>query len=112
MPFSISTVHWVGLPSSSTLSEPRRRAMVPSSTTVTPVRRDALADAAAEGGTALAVEVALQAVTDGLVQQDARPARAQHHGHGARRRRPRIQIDQRLMHRLLGVVRSALSSLK
>ena len=27
-------VHWVGVPSSSTVSEPRRRAIVPSSTTV------------------------------------------------------------------------------
>ena len=34
MPFSISTVRPVGVPSSSTLSEPRRLAMVPSSTTV------------------------------------------------------------------------------
>ena len=39
MPFSISTVRCVGLPSSSMLSEPRRSGIVPSSTTVTP--RDA-----------------------------------------------------------------------
>jgi hypothetical protein len=42
-----------------------------------------LADAAGKGGGALAVEVALQAVADGFVQQDAGPAGAQHHGHGA-----------------------------
>src|SRR4030065_180285 len=36
MPSSISTVRWVGLPSSSTLSEPRRGGIVPSSITVTP----------------------------------------------------------------------------
>ena len=33
-PFSISVVHDVGVPSSSTFSEPRRSARVPSSTTV------------------------------------------------------------------------------
>jgi hypothetical protein len=45
MPFSISVVHCVGVPSSSTLSEPRRPGRVPSSTTVHERRRDALADA-------------------------------------------------------------------
>src|SRR3954468_13685259 len=37
MPSSISTVRLVGVPSSSMESEPRREAMVPSSTTVTPL---------------------------------------------------------------------------
>ncbi len=37
MPSSISVVHCVGVPSSSTLSEPRRAASVPSSTIVTPL---------------------------------------------------------------------------
>ena len=37
MPSSISTVRLVGVPSSSIESEPRREAMVPSSTTVTPL---------------------------------------------------------------------------
>ena len=36
MPSSISTVRSVGVPSSSTVSEPRRPAIVPSSKTVTP----------------------------------------------------------------------------
>ena len=36
MPSSISTVRWVGVPSSSMVSEPRRSAIAPSSTTVTP----------------------------------------------------------------------------
>jgi hypothetical protein len=62
-----------GVPSSSTVSEPRRSGRVPSSTTVTPGGHP-LADAAGEGRGALAVEVALQAVADGLVQQDAGPA--------------------------------------
>ena len=35
-PFSISTLRCVGVPSSSMVSEPRRSAKVPSSTTVTP----------------------------------------------------------------------------
>ena len=34
----------------------------------------------------LAVEIALEAVADGLVQQDARPARSQHDRHLAGRR--------------------------
>ena len=58
------------------LSEPRRPGSVPSSTTVTPRRGDALADAPAERRAALAVEVALEAVADRLVQQHAGPARA------------------------------------
>ena len=37
MPSSISTLRWLAWPSSSTLSEPRRSAMVPSSSTVTPL---------------------------------------------------------------------------
>src|SRR5918997_140590 len=36
MPSSISTVRWVGVPSSSMVSEPRRSNIAPSSTTVTP----------------------------------------------------------------------------
>ena len=98
------TVRWVGLPSSSMLSEPRRFGSVPSSTTVTPRRRDALADAAGEGARALAIEVALEAVADGFVQQDARPARTEHDRHHAGRRRPRFQIDQRLVDGLVRVV--------
>jgi hypothetical protein len=47
--------------------------------------RDALADASAECARALAVEVALQPVADRLVQQDAGPARPQHHRHLAGR---------------------------
>ena len=47
---------------------------------------DALADAAGEGAGALAVEIAFEAVADGLVQQDARPAGAEHDGHRAGRR--------------------------
>ncbi len=93
---------WSGVPSSSIESEPRRRAMVPSSTTVTPLRGDALAHQAGEGRRLLAVEVAFEPVADRLVQHDAGPAGAEHHVHLAGRRRHRIEIDQRLAHRLVG----------
>ena len=82
------------------LSEPRRRRSVPSSTTVHSSDGHALADAARERRGALAVEVALEPVADGLVQQDAGPAGAEHHGHGAGRRRHRLEIHQRLAHGL------------
>ena len=52
-------------------------------------RRDPLADPAGESRRALAVEIALEAVADRLVQQHAGPAGAEHHRHLARRaRRP------------------------
>ena len=75
MPSSIRTLQAEGVPSSSIVSEPRRSSMVPSSTTVTPWRGDPLAEQAGEGRGLLAVEVALEAVADRLVQQDAGPAR-------------------------------------
>ena len=45
-----------------------------------------------------------EAVADRLVQQHARPARAEHHRHGARRRLDRVEVDQRLAHRLARVL--------
>ncbi len=86
--------------SSSIESEPRRSCMVPSSTTVTP-GGDLLAHQAGEGGRLLAVEVALEPVADRLVQHHAGPAGAEHHVHLAGRRRHRVEIDQRLAHRLV-----------
>src|SRR3546814_7675334 len=53
------------------------------------------------GRGALAVEVAFQAVTDRLVQQDARPAGAEHDLHLAGRRRHRFEIDGRLAQSLV-----------
>jgi hypothetical protein len=50
-------------------------------------RGNALADAAAEGRRALAIEVAFQAVADRLVQQDAGPARPEHDAHHSGRAR-------------------------
>src|SRR6266436_3922352 len=79
MPSSISTVRLVGVPSSSIDSEPRRAAMVPSSTTVTPM-------------------------ADRLVQHHAGPAGAEHHVHLAGGRGNRFQIDQGLADRAVGGV--------
>ena len=64
-----------------------------------PGRADALADAARERAGALAIEVAFEAVTDRFVQQDARPAVAEHHRHLARRRIACRQIQERLVDR-------------
>ncbi len=63
----------------------------------------ALADAPRKHRAALAVEIALEAVADRFVQQHARPARPEHHGHGAGRGRPRRQVGRRLVHRPGGV---------
>ena len=96
MPSSIRTLHWVGVPSSSMVSEPRRavdRAVVDHGHAG---RGDPLADPAGEGRGALAVEIALEAVADRLVQQHARPARAEHDGHLAGRRGDRFEVHQRL----------------
>ena len=54
----------------------------------------ALADAVGEGAAALAVEVAFQAVADGLVQQHAGPAGAQHHVHLAGGGGAGLQVGQ------------------
>src|ERR1700741_2876304 len=125
MPLSMRTLRRVGTPSSSTLSEPRRLAMVPSSTTVTSSeatggarrpgegegafldprdqpRGHGLAEPPGEGGGLLAVEVALEPVPHRLVEEDARPARPQHHRHlaGGGVRGP--ELHERLAHRLRG----------
>ena len=65
--------------------------------------RHALADAAGEGAAALAVEVALQAVAHGFVQQHAGPAGAQHHGHLAGGHGAAFQVGERGVHRVLHV---------
>jgi len=90
----------VGVPSSSTVSEPRRSGNVPSSTTVTP-GRDPLPDHTGEGRGLLAVEVALEPMPTGLVQHHPGPSRAENDGHLSRRRRHRAEIDQRLTQRLI-----------
>ena len=78
MPFSMRTVSWVALPSSSTLREPRRpgmRAVVDDRDFLGDC--DLLADEAGEGGGLLAVEVGFEAVAYGFVEQDAGPAGAE-----------------------------------
>ena len=62
------------------------------------------ADPPGKGRTALAVEVALKAMTDGLVQQNTRPAGAEHHRHFSGRCRAGVEIDHRLMHGGTGVI--------
>ena len=90
MPRSISTVRAVGVPSSSTLSEPRRPGIVPSSTTVHSSDATRVPMRSVKAETPLAIEVALEPVPDRLVEEDAGPARTEHDRHGAgRRRRPR-----------------------
>ena len=49
------------------------------------------------------MEVAFQPVADRLVPQHARPARSQHDRHLAGRRGHRLQVDQRLADRLVGL---------
>src|SRR5574340_1775949 len=51
----------------------------------------------------LAVEIALETVADRLVQQHAGPARAEHDGHLAGRRRSRFEVGQRRVDRLVDV---------
>src|ERR1700761_9322494 len=64
-------------------------------------RRNALADPSGKRRTALAVEVAFQAMTDRFVQQHARPAGTEHYRHRSGGGIDRIEIDQGLAHRLL-----------
>ncbi|MNQ20466.1 hypothetical protein D3C85_335550 [compost metagenome] len=71
-------------------------------------RGDLLAHAPAVGGTALAIEVAFQAMADRLVQQHPGPAGAHHHRQGAGRRGNRLEIDQGLAQRLAGVTHGAI----
>ena len=62
--------------------------------------RHLLPDPVRKGRRPLAIEVTLEPMADGLVEQDARPARTQYHRHRPRRRSDRIQIHERLTHRL------------
>src|SRR6185295_12173692 len=55
-----------------------------------------LADSAAECRKSLAVKVSFKSVSNGFVQQDARPAGTQHHRHFASRRFAGTQLDDGL----------------
>ena len=66
-----------------------------------PRRGHALAEKAGERAGLLAVEVAFEAMADGLVQQDAGPAGAEHHWHFAGGRRDGFEVDQSLAERLV-----------
>ena len=76
MPFSMRTVSWVGEPSSSTLSEPRRPVMVPLSTTETLPLATGWPTRPAKAEVFFAVEVGFEAVAYGFMEQDAGPAGA------------------------------------
>jgi len=65
--------------------------------------RDAFTDLAAKSTGALAVEVTFEPVADGLVQQHAGPARAEHDAHFARLGGARFKVGQRRVHRVLHV---------
>ena len=68
-----------------------------------PLGRHPLTNAPGKHRRLLAVEIALQPVAHRLVQQHPGPARPQHHAQHATRRRPRLQIHQRLPHRLVHI---------
>src|SRR2546425_8276523 len=61
---------------------------------------DLLAHPSGERRGSLAVEVALEAVADGLVEQDARPARPEHDGHRAGRSVHGAELEDGLARRL------------
>ena len=112
MPSSISTVRLVGVPSSSIDNEPRRRhgAVIDHGDAL---GRDLLAHQAGESRGPLAVEIALEAVTDRFMKHHAGPAGAEHDIHFAGRRGDRLEIDQRFADRAVGgLAASALVSMK
>src|ERR1700694_2318109 len=102
MPSSISTVRLVGVPSSSIDNEPRRDAMVPSSTTVTPLAATCWPIRPAEAAGFLRVKCPRGPVAAVFVQHHAGPACPQHDVHFAGRSRNRFEIDQRLADRAVG----------
>ena len=76
----MSTLRWVGRPSSSIARLPQFGPNVPSSTSVTPRAGDDLADAAGVDRAVLQDVVGLEAVPARLVEQDAAAAALEHDG--------------------------------
>src|SRR5262249_10350210 len=66
------------------------------------VRSHALSDLAAECRDALAIEVGFEAVADSFVQENSRPAGAEHNFHFARGCVLRIKLHDRLPRGFLG----------
>ena len=91
-------------------------AMVPSSTTVTPLAATCWPIRPAKAEVPLAVEIAFEPVADSLVQHHARPAGAEHDVNVAGRGGHGVEIDQRLAQRLVDARAarrpSAMNSLK
>ena len=83
------------------VSEPRRPGSVPSSMTVTPGAATRSPMRPENALMPFAVEVALQPVADGFVQQHAVPAGAQHHVHLAGGAGDGVQVHERLAQRLV-----------
>src|SRR5881396_4349115 len=111
MPFSISTVRPVGYMQDRLNARLRRSCMKPTGRTAAVRDRpvvdhghelggDLLAHPSRERRGSLAVEVALEAVADGLVEQDARPARPEHDGHRAGRSVHGAELEDGLARRL------------
>ena len=65
--------------------------------------RDTLAHEAGKGRRAFAIEITLKPMTDRFVQEDAGPAWAKHHIHGACGGGFGIEVDERYAQRLLGL---------
>jgi hypothetical protein len=78
--------------------------MVPLSITVHFFAGDALADQSGERRSLLAIEIGFQAVTDGFVQQDAGPSRAENHFHFTGGGFTRVELKNRLAGRFFGEV--------
>ena len=70
---------------------------------MTPGLATPLAHQSGEGRRLLPIEVALETVTDRLVQENAGPAWSEHHGHLAGRRRHRVQVHQGLAQGLVDI---------
>ena len=86
------------------VSEPRRSLSVPSSTHCDGLVGHAFAHERTEDAGLLPIEIAFQTVADGLVEQDARPARTEYHVGLACGCGPGVQQHQRLPQGLVDVV--------
>src|ERR1700693_4742605 len=95
MPSSISTLRCDALPSSSTLSEPRRSGIVPSSSTVTPLAATRWPTRPENALEPLRLKAPSSPVPDRLLRQQPGPPGTEDDVHLAGRRRPRLEVGQR-----------------
>jgi hypothetical protein len=106
------TFSWVGEPSSSTLSEPRRLGMVPLSTTVTLELATLWPMRPAKAEVFLAVEVGFESVADGFVKQDSGPAGAEDDFHVSSGRGDGVELQDRLARGFVSEVLGGLVALE